>query len=213
MRNMARLISIVVTLGVLATAIGFAGKGNTATPPGQRYVDNGDGTITDNLTGLMWEKKTGTFGSVVECSTPTSCADPTNVNNVYSWSIAVNGPNGTLFTDFLAKMNCTIAQEGICGPGLYRDWRIPTYAELKTIVVNTVPPSDCSTPCIDPIFGPVGGIYWTFTTRADDESVAYYVFFRGRLSIPYLKTNYLFARAVRGGSGPGTPGSGILIRG
>jgi hypothetical protein len=29
----------------------------------QRYVDNGDGTVTDNTTHLMWEKKT-TDGSV-----------------------------------------------------------------------------------------------------------------------------------------------------
>src|SRR5262249_57973783 len=26
-----------------------------------RFVDNGDGTVTDNQTGLQWEKKTGTF--------------------------------------------------------------------------------------------------------------------------------------------------------
>ncbi|HUA34481.1 MAG TPA: hypothetical protein VMA09_12805 [Candidatus Binataceae bacterium] len=30
-----------------------------------RYVDNGDGTITDKNTGLMWEKKT-TGGGVHE---------------------------------------------------------------------------------------------------------------------------------------------------
>src|SRR5262249_31397738 len=34
----------------------------TATPiptatPGPRFVDNGDGTVTDNQTGLQWEKK------------------------------------------------------------------------------------------------------------------------------------------------------------
>ncbi|TMA85936.1 MAG: DUF1566 domain-containing protein, partial [Deltaproteobacteria bacterium] len=27
-----------------------------------RFVDNGDGTVTDNETGLIWEKKTGTVG-------------------------------------------------------------------------------------------------------------------------------------------------------
>jgi hypothetical protein len=28
-----------------------------------RFVDNGDGTITDNLTGLMWERKLAADGS------------------------------------------------------------------------------------------------------------------------------------------------------
>ena len=29
-------------------------------PPGQRFRDNGDGTVTDALTGLMWERKPST---------------------------------------------------------------------------------------------------------------------------------------------------------
>ena len=33
--------------------------------PQPRFVDNGDGTITDNQTGLMWEKKTGTLGNAI----------------------------------------------------------------------------------------------------------------------------------------------------
>lgn len=38
--------------------------------PQPRFVDNGDGTITDNQTGLMWEKKTGTLGSAILCLDP-----------------------------------------------------------------------------------------------------------------------------------------------
>jgi hypothetical protein len=33
----------------------------TAVP---HFVDNGDGTVTDNVTGLMWEQKTGVAGAV-----------------------------------------------------------------------------------------------------------------------------------------------------
>jgi len=41
----------------------------------KRSVDNGDGTITDNQTGLMSEKKTGEGeqGDFIICSTPTDC--------------------------------------------------------------------------------------------------------------------------------------------
>jgi hypothetical protein len=69
---------------------------------------------------------------VLVAATATTCADPTNVNNVYSWSTSGTDPDGTLFTDFLAKMNCTVLQfTGRCGPGLYRDWRIPTLSEPR----------------------------------------------------------------------------------
>jgi hypothetical protein len=145
-------------------------------------VDNGDGTVTDIQTGLMWAKTTGTVGSVVTCSPPfpASCADPTGVNNVYEWSSSASSPSntapdGALFTDFLAKMNCTVLQSGErCGPGLHRDWRVPTIAELQTIV-------DCSfTPCIDPIFGPtVAGLYWSSSSAADDPRFAWLVNFDG----------------------------------
>jgi Protein of unknown function (DUF1566) len=192
-------------LGALLVILGVAGSGNPATaakpqpPPSPRFVDNGDGTVTDSQTGLMWEQKTGAFdpSTPVTCSTATSCADPTNVNNVYEWSSSGAAPDGALFTDFLAKMNCTVLQiGGRCGPGLHRDWRVPTIAELQTIV-------DCSfTPCINPIFGPTAaGLYWSSSSAAGDPSFAWLVSFDNGTSIASFKTfNSLFARAVRGGS-------------
>jgi hypothetical protein len=47
--------------------------------PGPRFVDNGDGTITDMHTGMMWEKKITLDG------TP-SLADVHDADNRYSWS-------------------------------------------------------------------------------------------------------------------------------
>ena len=174
---------------------------NAARPASPRFVDNGDGTITDTRTGLMWEQKTGTYSSngFILCSTATSCADPTNVNNLYSWSSSgAAAPDGTLFTDFLAKMNCTVLQNGgKCGPGLHRDWRIPTIAELQTISLT-----DCSSaPCIDPIFGPTAANFnWSSSAFADDPTAAWTVFFASGNPNANFKTQNLFARAVRGGS-------------
>jgi hypothetical protein len=34
----------------------------------QRFIDNGDGTLTDRQSGLMWEKKTSTGGGVHDVS-------------------------------------------------------------------------------------------------------------------------------------------------
>ena len=44
----------------------------------ERFTDNGDGTITDNQTGLMWTKDAGT-------PTVGSCAG--GIKNWYVWPV------------------------------------------------------------------------------------------------------------------------------
>src|SRR6059058_1782366 len=56
-----------------------------------RFVDNGDGTVTDNQTGLQWEQKVA-VSSCLHC-----------VNDTYIWSSSGTAPDGTAFTSFLAK--------------------------------------------------------------------------------------------------------------
>lgn len=120
------------------------------------FRDNGDGTITDDRTGLMWEKKDG----------PRRGVDMTlhDVDGVYSWS-APGGTgaerDGTAFTVFLKFMN----QERFAGHG---DWRLPTREELRSIVDASRP---YPAPRINEIFGPtnVGRrpptcYYWTSET-------------------------------------------------
>jgi len=51
-----------------------------------RFVDNGDGTVSDTLTGLMWERKTGTIGSAVACDRLTCPAD-NQFSGTYSTSL------------------------------------------------------------------------------------------------------------------------------
>ena len=135
-------------------------------PPRLRFADNLDGTITDTWTGLMWEKKTGSVGAGILCSDLYTCPDPSDVNNRYVWSATGSAADGPLFTDFLAKMNCSVSADGTCGAGPYTDWRVPTLAELRTIVTpNCVVP-----PCINPIFGPTQRDYWSSTTSANPTS-------------------------------------------
>src|SRR5262249_15010886 len=134
---------------------------NAAASP--RYVDNGDGTLTDLTTCLMWEKKTGTVGNVVDCST-TTCADPHDVNNVYQWCSGTspnctnpsNPPDGGAFTDFLPRVNGQLCGSSTCpGLGGHHDWRVPTLAELQTIVDLTQGLcSGGSGACINSAFGP-----------------------------------------------------------
>lgn len=137
------------------------------------YTDNGDGTITDHNTGLMWEQKTAD-GSLHDAL------------NTYVWS--GDGSQETIW-DWLAALNAT----NFAG---YNDWRIPNVKELQSIVDY-----ERLNPCIDPVFGiTVPFPYWSATTFASTSPSAWFVNFRlGDMSV-IDKTERFLVRAVRGGS-------------
>jgi hypothetical protein len=143
------------------------------------YTDNGDGTITDNNTGLMWEKKDSSVGIH-------------NKDTAYTWSTTGTAADGTAFTDFLATLNGGSCFADRC------DWRLPTISELQTIVPEAYP---CTTiPCIDPVFGPtVADGCWSSTSR--DPTYAWFgaFFFPDGPSYTF-KDDSGFVRAVRTGS-------------
>ncbi len=143
---------------------------------GERFIDNGDGTVTDTQTGLMWEKKVAGSGCL-------HCA-----SDLYDWYTAMS--------DWIPEVNGWSAdgstQAGLAG---HTDWRMPTNAELQTIL-------DCGfgIPCIDPIFGPTQSDgYWSSTTTADFPDFAWRVFFGGGGVNGDGKSTYNWVRAVRGG--------------
>jgi hypothetical protein len=155
------------------------------------YVDNGDGTVTDNKTGLMWEKKDGTC----------AVAGPHCWTNTYSWTVSFAGPDGTLYTNFLATLNLNSSSDGnaVCF-AKHCDWRIPTIVELRSIL-SAQYPNCASSPCIDPTFGPTqaqAAGYWSSSSLASSPGFAWFVLFSdGRFG--FSEGNGGYARAVRGG--------------
>lgn len=183
-----------------------------------RFTDNGDGTVCDSQTGLMWEIKTETVGTPVACVTPADCTDPHDVNNVYNWTLlaATNcpevvppysldclDPDGTLYTNFLEMLNdLKTPNDGTATPCFaeHCDWRIPTIGELRSIL--EAPNPDCTaSPCIAAGFpGPIqAAAHWSSSTRATDPIAAWEVNFNTGEVLSADKGLFGFARAVRGG--------------
>ena len=164
-----------------------------------RFIDNGDGTISDTQTGLMWEKKTGT---------PRGLPDHSNVHDVknrYVWSDLGGAPNGSAFTKFLYGLNAGTSPDGTSTSGCFAghcDWRLPLIEELAGIVDQTqgLCGGGRSGACIDPIFGPtMPSAYWSATTNARFPGRAWGSDFDGGPAGSGHKIAPFYVRAVRSG--------------
>ncbi|HVO24806.1 MAG TPA: DUF1566 domain-containing protein [Candidatus Margulisiibacteriota bacterium] len=164
------------------------------------YTDNGDGTLTDNSTGLMWEKKDSSGGIHDQ-------------DNTYTWGTTVesNPMDGTMVTEFLATLNRQPCFAGHC------DWRIPNLKELLSIVdyeilypgpaVDAAFNTRCATGCVvDGNGGPMcsctaSSSYWSSTTVRTTPGNAWDVFFGSgdAVSTSDKRLTRHAVRAVRGG--------------
>lgn len=72
--------------------------------PSPRFKDNGDGTVTDRLTGLIWLRNANCFGAE-------------------TWTSALSSANN------LASGSCGLKDSSIAG-----NWRLPTVNELQSLV-------------------------------------------------------------------------------
>ncbi len=173
---------------------------------GCRFIDNHDGSVTDLNTGLGWEQKTsGSKDGVPNLN------DPHDADNRYHWCDGTplstctnpsNPPDGSAFTDFLAKLNGGTSSGGAT-TGCFAnhcDWRLPTAEELQGILVTP-----CSAePCIDPTFSADTNVdqdYASGSTDGTDAESSRDVSFKdvGGGGTSDKKSADVHVRAVRGG--------------
>lgn len=114
--------------------------------PNPRFNDNGDGTVTDHLTGLIWLKNNYCFGWQE------------------NWWGALDASNN------LADGQCGLSDGSIPG-----EWRLPNIRELYSLVdfANHNPSLPSGHPFIGhPFDDSITGVYWSSTTDSHSTNTA-----------------------------------------
>ena len=147
-----------------------------ALPAWAAFTDNGDGTITDSTTGLVWDKCSR--GQVWDNTTPPGTC--TGVASTHTWAAA-------------------LAEATAANSASHRgqaDWRLPNRTELESLVQL-----NAASPAIDGTYFPAtpSNWYWTSTTYAPDPAYAWGVGFDNGYANAYDRTDSNHVRLVRSG--------------
>jgi len=174
--------------GNVVFADGSVLKSSRPDPPcfdnGNRFVDCGNGTVTDQVTDLIWLKDA-------------SCLGTSNYAGTNTVAAAIG--DGT-------DPACNLTDGS--SPG---DWRLPTRDEWQAIVDQAIS-NGCSAPYVPDVVGTgccgtgtcafsglLSGIYWSATTFASNPSFAWGASLVGGSVASGDKTNVLWVLPVRGG--------------
>ncbi len=91
--------------------------------PSPRFTDNGDGTVSDKLTGLMWLKDVNCIGNRYPSLDTDTTASVGDGDGEVSWQHGL---------DFISGLNYGAHD---CGQNKnYTDWRMPNYNEINSLV-------------------------------------------------------------------------------
>jgi hypothetical protein len=139
--------------------------------PDPRFVDNGDGTVTDKLNGLFWLKNASCFGAS-------------------TWSQAISDCSG------LASGACSFTDGS--SPG---EWRLPNIDELLSLIdrSQTAPALPSGTPFVDAQADAQASNYWSSTSSSSNTDSAWFVFFADGYSDFNPKATASYVWPVRGG--------------
>ncbi|RKZ91530.1 MAG: hypothetical protein DRR19_06950 [Candidatus Parabeggiatoa sp. nov. 1] len=146
-----------------------------------RYADNGNGTVTDNKTALIWLKNANCFGR-------------------QNWKTAMQKAAN------LASGRCGLRDGSTRGM-----WRLPTKEEWEAMIDDKYVKKDWSQPALsnaagtgpwqegDAFSGVQAYLYWSSASYAGDTSYAWDVSLHYGDVYSYDKTNTRYVWPVRGG--------------
>lgn len=139
--------------------------------PDPRFTDNGDGTVADNLTGLVWLRNANCFGQ-------------------RNWDQAMADPSG------LASPSCNLSDGSLSG-----DWRLPNINELYSLIsYESEDYSTPPIPGGHPFVNLEQAQYWASTTLGQDSERAWSQSFTGGGMHSYYKDDTdKYVWPVRGG--------------
>ncbi len=150
--------------------------------PNPRFTDNSDGTVTDNLTGLIWLKQA-------------------------NYNSTAGGTGSTVWND--AVDFCKALASGMCGlsDGSFAgDWRLPNVKELQSLIhyayYNPSLPNTAGTGqwiSGDPFTNVQSSSYWSATTSAGNDFYAWRVYMSNGYVNYAGKTSSLYVWPVRAG--------------
>ena len=171
------LIGTALLFGVPTLHAQTCNDSATKTAPDSRYTDNGNGTVTDNQTGLMWkqcsEGLSNSDNAVPACDTGSAIT--------YTWQGALSHAQ-------------TVNSASFAG---HSDWRLPNVKELSSLVEMA-----CYWPAINVNRFPntLSSGYWSSSPVADRSASAWNVHFSVGSGGGNLKAGgHYYVRLVRGG--------------
>ena len=138
--------------------------------PNPRFTDNANGTVTDNLTGLIWLKNA-------------NCFDSTD-KGLTSWDSALD------HADILASGACGLSDGSRAG-----DWRLPNRNELTSLL--DLGQRDPALPRGHPFTSFQANRYWS-STASSPRSAWRVDFLEGAVTDGNI-ANHFFATFVRNG--------------
>jgi hypothetical protein len=141
--------------------------------PARRFRDNGDGTVTDSLTRLIWLQNANCF-------------------SIQTWQNALNAANNLADDPASTTTDCGLRDGSDAG-----DWRLPNVKELLSLLdYGNLNPA---LPTGHPFLNVQSPIYWSSTTAAAFPGFAWIVNLNGGRTIDDGKDNTVFVWPVRGG--------------
>ncbi len=180
MKTVINIVLAITLLGVINVHAQTCYDNLTPNTPNERFIDNGDGTVSDKHTGLVWMRCS--LGQTWDGATCASEAVE------YNWQQALQTAEGYAYA----------------GSSV---WRVPSIKELESIVefacrnpaINLV---------IFPQTPPE--LFWTASPTAYDNNYAWYVSFdyHANNDYYYSKSNNYYVRLVRSGAADGD-GDGV----